>query len=409
MPEKNVVSVAESGEYRLADADTAEIRQYRLARVRAALVKAELDCVVLFDPVNIRYATGTRNMQVWSMHSICRYAFIAVDGPVVLFDYAGSAHLAQGVETVDAIRPALSWDYFAAGDRNVELAQKWAREVFDLVSSHAASRRVGVDRLDLLPLRALEALGIHLEDAKPALEHARSIKSDKEVGQMAFAYARCADAIRTMRDGLRPGMREIDALAALAAANIANGGEYMETRLLTSGPRTNPWLQETSDRTMQAGELIVFDTDLVGAHGFFTDLSRTWVLGDTGPEPEQRQLYSLAYEQLQHNIALLAPGVGFREFAAKAWPIPPRYRANRYAELVHGVGLAVEYPLVYHEQDAAAWQYDGVFEPGMTVCVESYIGAENGRQGVKLEQPVFIGEQGSHALCDYPFEQDLIG
>ena len=30
--------------------------------------------------------------------------------------------------------------------------------------------------------------------------------------------------------------------------------------------------------------------------------------------------------------------------------------------------------------------YDGVIEPGMTLCVESYIGEEGGDEGVKLEQ-----------------------
>lgn len=71
--------------------------------------------------------------------------------------------------------------------------------------------------------------------------------------------------------------------------------------------------------------------------------------------------------------------------------------------------MAVEYPLVYHKQDAPTWQYEGVLEVGMTVCVESYIGRQGGREGVKLEQPVYIGEQGVRPLCTYPFESALIG
>ena len=54
--------------------------------------------------------------------------------------------------------------------------------------------------------------------------------------------------------------------------------------------------------------------------------------------------------------------------------------------------LAVEYPLVYHAQDAVTWQYDGAFETGMTVCVGNLHQRGGGRQGVKLEQPMFIGE-----------------
>ena len=70
--------------------------------------------------------------------------------------------------------------------------------------------------------------------------------------------------------------------------------------------------------------------------------------------------------------------------------------------------MAVEYPLVYHTQDAATWQYDGVFEDGMTVCVESYIGTQGGHQGVKLEQPVYISAAGIRPLCTYPFERALL-
>src|ERR1700743_3280076 len=111
---------------RFTNEDLAALRGYRSGRVRQALAASGLDCAGLFDPINVRYATGTRNMQVWSMHNACRYAFIAVDGPTILFDYAGTAHLSSGIETVNEVRPALTWDYFATGTRNAELAGKWA-------------------------------------------------------------------------------------------------------------------------------------------------------------------------------------------------------------------------------------------------------------------------------------------
>ena len=73
------------------------IRSYRLARVREQLVRHDLAGIIVFDPVNLRYATGSRNMQVWTMHNLCRYAFIATDGPVILFDLGASKHLAEGL------------------------------------------------------------------------------------------------------------------------------------------------------------------------------------------------------------------------------------------------------------------------------------------------------------------------
>ena len=42
----------------------------------------------------------------------------------------------------------------------------------------------------------------------------------------------------------------------------------------------------------------------------------------------------------------------------------------------------------------------------MIVCIESYVGAEGGSQGVKLEQPVWIAAAGPVLLSDHPLEDD---
>ena len=69
---------------------------------------------MLLDPVNIRYATGARNMQVFHARNPARYLFVPVAGPVVLFEFPGCHHLAAGLETIDEIRPATTVSYVAA-------------------------------------------------------------------------------------------------------------------------------------------------------------------------------------------------------------------------------------------------------------------------------------------------------
>ena len=86
-----------------------------------------------------------------------------------------------------------------------------------------------------------------------------------------------------MQAALRPGISENELWAELHRGNIARGGEWIETRLLSSGPRTNPWFQECSSRTIEAGDLVAFDTDLIGPYGFCADLSRTWYCGMASP------------------------------------------------------------------------------------------------------------------------------
>ena len=70
--------------------------------------------------------------------------------------------------------------------------------------------------------------------------------------------------------------------------------------MLASGPRTNPWFQEASMRPVEAGDMLSFDTDMVGPYGYCCDISRSWVCG-TPPDDEQRLLYAAAYEQIVRN------------------------------------------------------------------------------------------------------------
>lgn len=105
---------------------------------------------------------------------------------------------------------------------------------------------------------------------------------------------------------------------------------------------------------------------------------------------------------------ILKPGMSFREYADRAWNIPQRYFANRYYLSAHGVGMTGEYPYLYHHADFPEAGYDGAILPGMTICVESYIGEEGGREGVKLEQQVLITESGTQVLSLFPFEESLL-
>mgnify|MGYP002529321045 FL=1 len=120
-----------------------------------------------------------------------------------------------------------------------------------------------------------------------------------------------------MREALEPGLTENQLWAILHETNIAMGGEWIETRLLASGGRTNPWFQECGDKVIRAGELVAFDTDLIGPFGYCADISRTYFCGPGRPSDEQKRIYAMARDQIETNIALLAPGMTFRELAEK--------------------------------------------------------------------------------------------
>jgi Xaa-Pro aminopeptidase len=160
---------------------------------------------------------------------------------------------------------------------------------------------------------------------------------------------------------------------------------------------------------MQAGELVCLDTDVVGCHGYYADFSRSFLCGRENPTARQRELYRLAWEQVQENIARIRPGTGFREYSEGAWKVPSPHLPYRYYLLAHGVGMTGEYPYILHELDYRRHGYDGEIEPGMTLCVESYIGDPGSGQGVKLEEQVLVTESGALALSRYPYDERLLG
>ena len=395
-------------EYSEAPVDLDTVRRYRLGRLRVQMRQHDVAGLLLFDQLNTRYATDATNMQVWCSHYETRCVFVALDGPVVLFDYSNHPHLAEDLPTIDEYRVLPVFYYFARGYRGEEWAVKFADQIADLMQKHGGGNtRLAVDRLSIMGTDALRARGLHLVHGEPITERARAVKSPEELELMRASVTVCEQACDAMRQALKPGITENALWARLHEANIRLGGEWIETRLLSSGPRTNPWFRECSMRTIDSGDLVSFDTDLIGPYGYCSDISRAWVCGDK-PNDEQRRLYASAFEQIEHNISILRAGMTFREVVDRSWPIPEAYVSNRYTTMIHGVGLADEYPAIKYAQDFEEKGYDGVLEPGMTLCVESFIGVEGGREGVKLEEQVLVTDTGVERISSYPFETDWL-
>ena len=132
---------------------------------------------------------------------------------------------------------------------------------------------------------------------------ARAIKSPGEVDCIRASLRMTERAVGDLRTAIRPGITENELWSVLHQAVIAGNGDYCETRLLNSGPRTNPWFQETGSRTIEPNELVALDTDVVGCHGYYSDFSRTF---HSGPDDADRRaagaVSRLAHEQVHHNI-----------------------------------------------------------------------------------------------------------
>lgn len=75
-----------------------------------------------------------------------RYAFLATDGPVALFEYHGARHLVDGLESLDEFRPATSCFYSNSGPRVEEMEGVFAEGMTVCVEAYGGEvgRREGV-------------------------------------------------------------------------------------------------------------------------------------------------------------------------------------------------------------------------------------------------------------------------
>ena len=380
-------------------------RAWRKQRIVEKVREHDCAAILLYDPVNIRYALDVSNMQVWMMHNASHYALVFADGHAIAFEYGKSEHLAQGIETVDEVMTARSWFFFSSGDLLAKRVEAWADEIATLVTARGGgNRRLAVDKMEPLGVDALRKRGITLVEGQELTEHARKIKSPDEIELMRWTIRVCEAGMARMYEHSLPGKTENEIWAELHYENIRSGGEWIETRLLAAGQRTNPWFQECSDKVCQAGEMLSFDTDMVGPYGYCADLSRSWTVGHTRMSPGQRALYGVALDQINHNLAVVKPGMSFREFDEKSWRIPETYQPCRYSVALHGVGMVDEWPSVPTHVDFAQRALAGRFEPGMVVCVESLIGEQGGPECVKLETQVLITGTGTERLDSFPWE-----
>ncbi len=389
--------------------DLPAMRRYRLDRIVAGLVARDLDAVLLFDPLSIRYATDTTHMQLWNAHNPFRACMVTADGHMVLWEYGGYAYMSGYNPLVREVRAGASFFYFATGQRTEEKAQMFADQIIELLQQRAGKgRRVAVDKIQIAGLRALDKAGVEIMDGEELMERVRAIKGIDEILAMRCAIHACEASIAEMRELTRPGMTENDIWAELHASNIRRGGEWIETRILSSGARTNPWFQECGPRVIGNNEILAFDTDLIGCYGMCTDISRSWFIGDGQPTQRHKDMHEIAYDHIVTNAAIVKPGMSFQELTEQGHHLPDEYITQRYGSKFHGVGLCDEWPAIKYPIDWEECGYNGVLEPGMMLCVEAYVGEVGGPDGFKLEDQLLVTEDGCENMVVCPFDPLLV-
>lgn len=381
----------------------ARFRAGRLGRLQRAMVAHDAEVCLFFNQANVRYATGTAAMTVYSDTSFVRCAVVPAEGSPVLLEHPKL--LARARRTVADVRPMHAWEFTDDPEWH---ARRWADEVLDAVAEIGVTGPLFVDKLGAPAMGALLDRDVRIADATPITLDAREVKTAEELSVIE-GNARIGEAmLATFEEMLRPGVREQELLAEVTRTLLRLGGEHLISRACVSGPNTNPWNLEATDRAIEIGDLAFIDTDAIGYEGYLIDVSRTFLCGDVAPQPAQREAYRAAHEWLAGALLELRAGRTMRELSERFPALPERYRAQRYEVMAHQAGLEDEGPSVAYPEDEQP-NGDRNLKPNSVVCLEVYAGEVGARDGVKLEDQILVTDGEPRVLVSFPFSDGLLG
>ena len=270
--------------------DFDRLRNYRLARARAALESSDFGSLLLFDFYNIRYVSGT-----WVGGALgdkmTRYCLLTRGGEPVVWDFGSAARHHQ------LFAPWLEPDNCRAGMLGLRgaiapragLFTSAVREIVGLLADQGVlDQPVGLDIVELPFLFELQAAGVEVGDAQQTMLDARQIKNQDELMLLSQAAAMVDGVNQDIFEALKPGVRENEIVALANKRLYEMGSDQVEAINAVSGERCNPHPHNFTDRIIRPGDQAFFDI-IHSYNGYRTCYYRTMAVGSsTAP---QRRLH----------------------------------------------------------------------------------------------------------------------
>ena len=156
--------------------DLQEMRAYRWKRLTQHVIERDYGGILMFDPLNIRYATDSTNMQLWNTHNPFRAVLLCADGYMGIWDYKNSPFLSSFNPLVKESRSGADLFYFNRGDKINIAADKFANELRLLIRDHVKNnKRLAVDKIQIQGLEALKAENFEIMEGEDVTEKCSSI------------------------------------------------------------------------------------------------------------------------------------------------------------------------------------------------------------------------------------------
>jgi Xaa-Pro dipeptidase len=224
------------------------------------------------------------------------------------------------------------------------------------------------------------------------------VKGSQEIEFMQEAARVAECALAATISGIKPGVTEKEISAKLVGRLLHHGSdpELPFFPIVSFGSNSaNPHATPT-DRRLKTGDLVLIDWG-ANISGYYSDITRTFVMGDADPELEK--ITEFVRKANAAARAAVKPGVKASSVDLAARKVIDQSGYGDFFTHRTGHGLGRE----AHEEPYISSFDQTELSPGMTFTIEPGIYLPN-RGGVRIEDNVVVTEEGCLSFTQLPRE-----
>ena len=333
--------------------------------LKNVLQELNVDCLLIGSNPNTYYFTGYNNPEC----TMCAYA----DGVVY---YTDNRYTAEAAATIPAEYTLVDCHCLRFDRICADMAAKGVKTV--AVEMGALTQSAFARIQGYLP-------DVRFVDCTDALARCRACKQPLEMAYILEA-ARCNDvAFENLLGQVREGMTELELAYLLQYEYIRAGGEGIAFDTIcvfgehTAYPHGHP-----GHTKLRKGDMVTLDFG-TKYHGYCSDITRNFCLGDPGEEYKAAYRHVLTANQMGIEAGFNGVGAAYLDKVARDYLQSVGLGQYFTHSLGHGVGIDI------HEVPFLNAKSTDTIVKGMTYTIEPGIYI-NGKFGIRIEDLLYMGD-----------------
>lgn len=371
---------------------TAEERKDRIVRLQAQLRRHRIGAILIEAGSSLDYFTG---IQWWRSERITAVLIPDEGGAVVVTPFFEGPSIAEMLAVPADIR---TWNEH---DNPMALVAGWLRE------TGRAARPIALEETTREFIRSGLQAQLPRATIVSGAEPVRAVRMRKtaaEIALMQVASTITLNAMRHVAKQVRPGMTPDELESMLGEATRRQGGGWDGGLVLLGEAAAYPHGSHQPQQVRE-GEVILFDIGCK-VHGYSSDISRTFVYGEPGPEIRKVWGHVRQGQQIAHETARIGVPCGKVDDAVRRYyeslGYGPGYKLPGLSHRTgHGIGMDGHEPVNLVHLETTPLDVGMCFsnEPGIYLP---------GKFGVRLEDCFYMTADGPRLFTELAPDIDRV-